>query len=155
METLKTIMVGDDDNKKPKHVLRLPFAGIENAYIILSFKFQTISKAHIDLYTKYHEENYPTDPLMTFFYAGEKVGAEWEPNYGPIMTYTKCGPDWRGKTFHGTELKPKEHWFYELVEDNALAWSQMAVDEERLKPKLKAADFKGIFGTLKRWTERD
>lgn len=155
MDTAKVIEIGDAENPKKKTVLRFPFAGIENAYIILSFKSQQITREHISIYTKYMEPYYPNEPMMSFFYAGPNAGAEWAPECGPIMCYTKCDENWRGKTFHGTELKPKEHWFYDLVCNEAAAWSQLAVDDERLPQKLAGNDFAGIFCSLKTWALRN
>lgn len=153
IETVKNIRVNDDGKLKP--ILRLPFHEIPNAYLIVSFKSLQISEEHLNFYVKYQKPWFNQEPMLSFFYAGQNAGAEWLPPHGPIMIYTKCGPDWRGKTFHGTELKPKEHWFYDLVRDEAAAWSQMAVDEERLLHKLNNGDFAGIFQSLKRWANRD
>jgi hypothetical protein len=147
VETVKRL----NEGKKP--VLRLPFHEIPGAYIIVSFQYGTISKAHTYTHTRYGEDYVPDSPLLTFFYGGDEVGAEWEPQYGPIMTYRKCKPDWLGETQRGSELKAKEHWFYDYVEDNALAWSQLAVDRTGLKQMLKDGDFVSIFGVLKSWTE--
>lgn len=154
METEKIITLLDNGNTRS--ILRFPFMGIENAYIIVSFQAEKISKAHIDLYTKYQEPFCPREPMVSFFYAGPNQGAEWSPqNYGPIMLYTKCSTEWKGETeLMKAKLKPKEHWFYEYVEDNALSWSQLAVDDERLTHKLAVYDYAGIFRSLKKWATR-
>lgn len=151
METVKEIKVSDT---KTRSVLRFPFSGIENAYVIVSFKSQQISREHMYLYTRFQEPYYPGEPFVSFFYAGPTQGAEWAPETGPIMLYTKCSPDWKGTTFHGSELTAKEHWFYDYVEDNALAWSQLAVEDEQLPRKLAQGDFSGIYWSLKKWATR-
>lgn len=147
LDTLKMLAVGND---KKKAVLRFPFTGIENAFVIVSFKSQMVSREHISTYTRYREPYYPCEPMLSFFYGGENSGAEWMPEHGPIMVYTKCGPDWVGETLRGSPLKAKPHWFYEYVEDNALAWSQLAVDDERLPQKLANSDYVGLFSSLKK-----
>jgi hypothetical protein len=149
MDTVKRI------NEGKKSVLRLPFHEVPGAFIIVSFQYPTTSKAHAYFYTRFDKEMVADTPLMTFFYGGPEMGAEWEPRYGPIMTYRRCAPDWRGSTFAGSELKAREHWFYDHVEDNALAWSQLAVEREGMKEMLGAGDFKGIFDVLRRWSDRE
>lgn len=152
IKTEKEISISEDSKIK---ILRFPFKEIDNAFIIVSFKSQTISKDLISFYTKYPEPYCRTEPIMSFFYAGPREGAEWLPPYGPIMVYTKCDKDWIGKTdLTGATLKAREHWFYDYVEDNRLAFSQLAVDDEQLVRKLHLGDFKGIFSSLKSWALR-
>lgn len=143
METVKTI------DGRP--MLRLPFPEFPGAFFIMSFKYERVSMEHIGYHIKYREPFFPCDPFVTFFYGGEIQGAEWEPNHGPIMLYRKCDPSWTGETLSAAPLTAKRHWYYDWVEDNALAWSQLAVDREGLKPMLKDGDFNGIFSVLKRW----
>lgn len=147
----------DDAEAKPnlKPILRLPFKEIESAFVIVSFAAEKVSKAHLDFYVKYQEPFCKTEPMLSFFYAGPDQGAEWLPPHGPIMCYRKCDETWRGKTFHGTELRPKQHWYYELVQNEPLAWSQLATDREELPRKLDSGDFEGIFYSLKNWALRD
>lgn len=136
-------------------VLRLPFKEIDGAFIILSFKYETISAAHLDFYYKWKEPAYRKIPYMSFFYASNDTAAEWEPKHGPIMTYEKCEKDWKGINWCDKEISAKEHWFFDYVKDEPLAFSQLAVDEERLHEKLTNNDYAGIFSVLKRWAERE
>lgn len=149
MDTVKRL------GEKGHPALRLPFKEIPGAFIILSFRGAMINKAHLDYYIRYQEPFTPDEAYVTFFYGGEKYGAEWEPKYGPIMLYRPCSADWKGMSPFDSPLSAKEHWFYDYVEDSVGSWSQMAVESEGLKHKLATGDFEAIFHVLKRWTERD
>lgn len=85
--------------------------------------------------------------------AGKGVCVEWEPQYGPVKIWRQCSKDWRGKTPRGSEIEPRKHWHYEYVEDNAFDWSQLAVDEMRLKKMLRDANFEGIKTALMSWCD--
>lgn len=150
MET--KILVGKN-NDIP--LLRLPYKEIDGAFVIMSFRHQRISLAHLDYYFKYPEPQYPTEAFVTFFYATENFGAEWEPSHGPIQLYQKCDQDWKGECCFGKPIKAKQHWFFDYVQDQPASWSQLAVDENKLKPALATGDFEHIFSVLTDWANRE
>ena len=69
---------------------------------------------------------------MSFFYGGPDVGAEWEPDYGPITVINSCTKD---------NENAREHYFYDYC-DGYGSWAQLA------------GDYDGIFLVLKRWATR-
>ena len=105
----------------------VPFPGIENAYVVIS--------------------GYKSDAgngvkkCMSFFYNNGNVGAEWEPDYGPITIIYKCEKD------NGDAQK---HWFYDYYTGNG-NWSQLAVEGEGLPSAFLDGDYKYIFEVLKEW----
>lgn len=84
---------------------------------------------------------------------GNGQAAEWEPQYGPIQIWTECDEDWRGETERGNPIEPRKHWHFPFVEDNPLAWSQLAVDRENLKGLLARGNVDAVFNVLFRWAD--
>ena len=132
-------------------VYRLPFIGIENAWIILSFKTRKFSAEHFGLDYFNDLKNYTDVAFVTFFYAENGCAAEWEPKHGPISQYEECHKDWSGTNCFGEKSKALPHWFFDYVKDRPLTWSQLAVDEERLKHHLTNGNIEQIFFVLKKW----
>lgn len=82
--------------------------------------------------------------------SGDGSAAEWEPQYGPIHVWTECEHDWEGESL-GSKSVARKHWHFPFVEDVAGAWSQLAVERERLKPMLLSGHLDGVFDVLMRW----
>jgi len=113
-----------------RNVKAIPFPDIENAYVVISG-------------VKSDKGNY-CEKRMSFFYAGDNSGSEWEPDYGPITRITPCGKN---------DGSAKEHWFYDYYTGNG-DWTQCAVDEENLPKKFLAGNYKGLFDVLKKWCDK-
>lgn len=113
-----------------KNVYCIPFDGIENAYVVISgHKAKTgngIKKC------------------MSFFYDNGLVGAEWEPDNGPITVIYKCRAEDEGSI---------PHWFYGFYTGQG-NWSQLAVEEEGLPSAFLDGDYKYIFAVLRCWSNR-
>ncbi len=130
--------LGDD-----KHLIRTEYR--ERCFIYQSFGCEESSFGDVII-----------RPFVTFLAdSGDGTAAEWEPQYGPIQLWTECSEDWRGETELGSPIsprKPRKHWHFPFVE-NAESWSQLAVDREGLKGKLRTGDLDGVFDVLSRWAE--
>ena len=83
-------------------------------------------------------------PTVSFFYAKDGVGAEWEVEYGPILMWYKA--DAPGDSI-------RDHYFWDYVLDRPLAWSQLAVQENALPQAAERNDLDYIFSVLARWAE--
>ena len=114
----------------------IPFPDIENAYVVIS--------------ACYYQDRDRVEKNMSFFYGGEKVGAEWEPNYGPITVIYSCDKDYVPESSFD---KVQEHWFYDYCTGYGY-WSQLAVEDEGLKQMFLRGNYDGIFAVLKRWAEQ-
>ncbi len=114
-------------NKKIKCI---PIPNIKNAYIVIS--------AH-----KTNSCN-GVKKCMSFFYGGKDIGAEWEPDYGPITVIYNCSKD---------NKQAQEHFFYDYC-DGYGAWSQCAVRDEHLDRMFIEGDYDGIFRVLKQWATK-
>ena len=109
----------------------IPFPGIENAYVVISAR-------------KAERTGNKIAKCMSFFYANGNVGAEWEPDHGPITVIYRCEKE-------NEEAKP--HWFYPYYTGLA-NWSQLAVEEEELPEAFLTGDYDHIFWVLEKWSER-
>jgi len=114
-----------------KSVRCIPFPEIPNAYIVISGRKK--------------EGPNGVESAMSFFYGNVNgnVGAEWEPNYGPITVIYRCEK--------GHE-QAQEHWFFPFCTGYS-DWSQLAVNDKRLGEKFYSGDYVGIFNVLKSWAE--
>jgi hypothetical protein len=108
-----------------KRIAILPFPNIQNAYIIISAK-QEGEPDKIKVCTTF------------FFDSGKGIGAEWEPEYGPITTLYSVPAD---------DPEAQEHWFYPFI-DGYGHWSQLAVNKYNLKEAFANGDYKYIFNIL-------
>ena len=88
---------------------------------------------------------YRVEPAMTFLYDAGEWAAEWEPRYGPIQTWHKCDADAEGA---------KPHYFYDFEDTEALSFSQLAVERERLPQAFVRGDYDYIFSVLEGWARR-
>jgi hypothetical protein len=113
-----------------KRIKCVPFPDIDNADVVIS-GHQSDSASGVK-------------KCMTFFYGGPEIGAEWEPDYGPITVIHSCTRD---------AENAQEHYFYDYC-DGYGSWSQLAVNEEGLGKMLIRGDYEGIFEVLKRWATR-
>lgn len=86
--------------------------------------------------------------------SGIGTAAEWEPQYGPIQLFTECSKDWEDETENGNKIESRCHWHFPHVKDESGRWSQLAVDDEGLKPMLLRGDMDGVFDVLMRWANR-
>ena len=122
---------------------KIPYTPRPGAYVVLSFARRETDYADVII-----------APFMTFFFdSGKGSGAEWEPEYGPIQKWVETTEQAKTETFAGNPVSSRRHWFYSWVQDNCLAWSQLAVDREGLKDALLRGDFDYIFGVLERWAQ--
>jgi len=108
----------------------IPFPDIDNAYVVIS--------GH-----KSEHTGNGVQKCMTFFYGGDKIGAEWEPDNGPITVIYSCDKDTDGA---------QPHWFYDYCTGYG-NWSQLAVDREHLPDAFLAGSYDYIFGVLKAWAD--
>lgn len=111
------------------------FDGIENAYILVS-AYRDKSEQDLRLAFRYN---------MSFLYDAGGVAAEWEPRHGPIQIWEEADKQ---------QTDVKDHYFYDLVIDDPLAYSQLAVDREHLQDAFVAGNYAHIFEVLKRWAKR-
>jgi len=108
----------------------VPFDGIENAYVVISgYKAATGNGVK---------------KCMSFFYDNGEVGAEWEPDNGPITVIYKCDKD---------HNEAEKHWFYDYYTGRG-HWSQLAVNEEELPEAFLMGDYNYLFAVLKKWADR-
>ena len=111
-----------------KNIKCIPFPGIENAYVVIS--------GH-----KSNSGNGVTKCISFFFDNGD-IGAEWEPDNGPITRIIKVNQD-------APEAQP--HWFYDWHAGQG-HWSQLAVEKEGLPRAFLRGDYDLIFSILKDWS---
>jgi len=117
-------------NKFP-NVCCVPFKDIKNAYVIISA-------------CKSDRNGNGIEKRMSFFFDNGEVGAEWEPDHGPITVLYKCDKDHEAAT---------PHWFYEFTTGQG-HWSQLAVDEESLSQHFLEGNYDRIFQVLNDWANR-
>ena len=113
-----------------KNIKCIPFPEIDNAYVVIS--------GH-----DYEKNGNGVRKCMSFFYDNGDVGAEWEPDNGPITVIYKCEKDHKDA---------KKHWFYDYSTGTG-NWSQLAVEEEGLPSAFLDGDYEYIFNVLKDWGE--
>ena len=82
---------------------------------------------------------------FSFCFINGDYAAEWEPEYGPIQVWHKCGKD--AENAH-------EHYVFEYTDSGGANWSQLAVDREELPQSANAGNWQYIFNVLKDWAER-
>ena len=117
-------------NKKQKRVIKAKYK--DNCYVLVSgFK----EKEQIDSYLM-------IDYLVSFLYDDGNVAAEWEMRHGPIQIWYKWSENDEGAD---------EHYYYEFHNTPNASWSQLAVDNSRLKENFLSGDFDYIFNVLKDW----
>ena len=113
-----------------KNILCIPFPDIKNAYVVISG----------------HKANTGNgvEKCMSFFYDNGDVGAEWEPDNGPITRIDKCNKD---------NPEAQKHWFYDYCTGYG-NWSQLAVNDERLPDAFIDGNYKFIFLVLKKRSKK-
>ena len=111
-----------------KSIVCVKFKDIENAYVVIScYKpDETINCVATN---------------MSFFYDGGEIGAEWEPDHGPINKIVK-------RKKEDEDARP--HWFYEYYAGPGY-WSQNAVYTERLPQACLKGNYDYIFNVLRKW----
>ena len=119
-------------NEKQKRVGKARFEGIKDAWILVSGGFRT---------DRGHRE---TVAHFSFLYDnGQGVAVEWEPRHGPIHRWhrrSEGDPD------------AMEHYYFDYISnDDALTWTQLAVDEEELPEALVRGDYEYIYQVLRKW----
>ncbi len=114
-----------------KSIECIPFPEIENAYVVISARKTTKTPLEVG-------------SNMSFFFNNGDIGAEWEPNYGPITVIYKCD---------SSHEDAQEHWFYAYCTGYG-NWSQVAVEEEDLHRAFLRGDYEYIFLVLKQWSNR-
>ena len=108
-------------------VEKIPFGKEEGCFLVLSFS--PVQEHEPDV--KY---------LLSYLFMGEEVAAEWEPRYGPIQIWFK-GDD-------------REHYTFDRIMKPYADWSQVAVENERLREAALRGDHAHIFRVLKDWADR-
>jgi hypothetical protein len=108
----------------------IPFAGIENAFIILSSFSTKIGNG--------------VRPTIRFYYGTPELGAEWEPECGPIEQCRKLDET-------DPEPNAKEHPICGFI-DGFFNCSQLAVEREGLPEALLRGDYAHIYDVLKQWS---
>lgn len=115
------------NNNMNKNVRCIPFVGIKNAYMVIS---------------GYKEETgNGVKKCMSFFYDNGDIGAEWEPDNGPITVIYKCNK---------AHEKAEKHWFYDYCTGYG-NWSQLAVESEGLPNAFLTGAYDYLFAVLKKW----
>lgn len=117
-----------------KSIAVIPFKDIENAYVVISCFF-----------SENHGNNIKKN--MSFFYDNGEVGAEWEPENGPITKIFKCDKDYEAE-----HENAQKHYFYDYCTGYG-HWSQLAVDKNRLPEYFLDGNYEMIFSILKSWAE--
>ena len=107
----------------------IPVPGIANAYVIISGHSATTGNG--------------VKKCMSFFYDNGDVGAEWEPDDGPITVIHSCGKDAKNA---------QRHWFYDYCTGYG-EWGQLAVEEEGLPRAFILGDYEYLFAVLKNWAK--
>ena len=107
----------------------IPVPGIANAYVIISGHSATTGNG--------------VKKCMSFFYDNGDVGAEWEPDDGPITVIHSCGKDAKNA---------QRHWFYDYCTGYG-EWGQLAVEEEGLPRVFILGDYEYLFAVLKNWAK--
>ena len=108
----------------------IPLEEIDNAYVVISARESTNGNG--------------VKKRMSFFYDGGDIGAEWEPDHGPITIIYKCDKD---------HEQAQEHWFYDYYTGQG-NWSQLAVENEGLPDAFLRGDYEYLFNVLKQWSDR-
>ena len=121
-----------------KNVRCIPFDGIKNAYIVISGR-----KA---------ETGNGVQKCMSFFYDNGNIGAEWEPDNGPITVIYSCKSE-DGVCRPFNKLTFLSHWFYDFYTGQG-SWSKSAVKEEGLPSAFLEGNYEYIFSVLKKWSDR-
>lgn len=113
-----------------KRIARLPFPGIDNAFVYLSGKLN-------------HEGANGCEAVASFVYIDGDIACEWEPRYGPIQLWMACDEGAEGAI---------RNYVFPWVSGGA-HWSQIAVEREQLPRLFADGDFDLIFATLRRWAD--
>lgn len=112
-----------------KGIKCIPFPDIKNAYIVIA--------GHKS------DRGNGCEKHMSFFYDNGIVGAEWEPDYGPITVIYKCGKN---------HPQAQKHWWYDYF-TGCDHWSQCTVNELQLSEAFIEGDYEYIFNILKDYAE--
>ena len=81
-------------NDKQKRVLKTLYK--PNCYLLASFHKRDLKETFGDFRVR---------TTVTFFYDAGNIGAEWEPEYGPIQIWHRCEKD---------DEDAREHYFYDF-----------------------------------------
>lgn len=112
-----------------KNIKVIPFPDIPDAYIV-------ISAYKVD-------SGNGLKKCMSFMYANAEIGAEWEPEYGPITIIYPCSKE---------HPDAQEHFFYPYITGYG-NWSQLAVKENNLDRYFINGDYHKIFAVLKAFAQ--
>ena len=116
-----------------RRVAVMKFEGLDNCYILTSACWKDSTK---DFCT----------PVVSFFYDGGNIGAEWGAPYNPIQVWNKA---------EELNENTQENYFYDYVtKDSFGQWSQLAVNDNHLSESYVEGDYEHIFLVLKRWADR-
>jgi hypothetical protein len=80
--------------------------------------------------------------MFSFCFINGDYAAEWEPEYGPIQVWHRCGKD---------DAEAKPHYIFDFENSGWGNWSQLAVDENELPSAANSGDWQYIFNVLKNW----
>lgn len=108
----------------------IPFPEIDNFYVVISA-------------CTYKDRDNRVMKNMSFVWADENGGAEWEPDYGPITKLIPCKE---------TDEEAQPHWFYPFYRGQG-HWSQFAVEENELPAAFQRGDYEYIASVLKEWSQ--
>ena len=110
-----------------KNIRCIPFGDINHASVVIScHKCDNGNKL---------------ETCMSFFFDNGNVGAEWEPNYGPITKIIRLQKEDEGAI---------PHWFYDYYAGQG-HWSQLAVNESGINNAFIEGDYNRMFLILKEW----
>lgn len=132
-------------------VAKLPWPGIEGAFLCMSGKRAVSTKAgwkwHADPATKVQEQDVTegSQPCVTFTVISGDVAAEWDGSSGPIQIWYRA-PEGYDVNYD----KAEPHWLWPFAIGKG-HWSQLAVEEEDLPGAFVRGDYEWIFGVLRRW----
>ena len=118
-------------NRKQRRIAKLPFPGIDGAYILTSFRI--------------FEDGKVAKPVVSFFYDAGHAGAEWGPPHGPITLYHPCSKGDEG-------ARPGAFYDYDTGTGD---WSQGAADNSGFPHSAHAGNFSRIFEVLASFANGD
>ena len=143
-----------------KRVAIVPWPEFPCAYIAISPRRKRqhavgeyFYKEHMEHQNTYDNYDVHCHPFMTFGCQVGSVAAEWDAELGPIQLSFECNKDFKSKEDNFYE-QATEHWLFDYAIWKG-HWTQIAVDDERLKEAFLDSDFAHIFNVLKKYATRD
>jgi hypothetical protein len=84
------------------------------------------------------------EPTVSLLYDAGTWAAEWNPDCGPLQVWHKCEKD---------APNAQAHYFYDYHDTEPLSFSQLAVEDEALIPRLMDGAYDAVFLVLRSWAQ--